>query len=100
MKRIAILFAVAAAIMLGVFQFARWRAENALLPRYCEDPRAVVALVGRILDDGGPEKGEKRRPYLIAAKLIFLEPQLPDEPTAAYLDRLQTRIEDRCAGRF
>ncbi len=100
MQRIAILFAVAGALMLGVFQFARWRAENALLARYCQDPGASVELVGRILDAGGPAPGERRRPYLIAARLLFVEPQRPGEPDAAYLARLRLRIAARCARGF
>lgn len=97
MRKIIIVFVVTAAVMLLVFQFAGWRAENALLPRYCENPRASIGYVRKILQDGGPSEGEKRRPYIIAAKLIFLVPQEAGETDEAYFIRIASRLDERCA---
>jgi len=100
MKRLLIVFAVTAITMVVIFRFADWRAENALLPRYCDDPRASIEYVRRIVEDGGPAQGEKRRPYIIAAKLIFLVPQEVDESEADWLLRIEGRVRERCARRY
>ena len=100
MKRLVIVFAVTLGVMLAIFRFAGWRAEHALLARYCAAPAATIGHVNEILEKGGPDAGEKRRPYIIAAKLIFLVPQESDEPLEAYLARLRQRIDTRCSQRF
>ncbi len=96
MRKLAVVFLVAGVVMVGVFRFAGWRAETALLPRFCEDPAGTIAIVRAILRDPDPTHGQKHRPYIIAAKLIFLVPQHPDEPETAYLDRLRGRIDESC----
>ena len=100
MKKLAAVFVVTALTMVLIFRFAGWRAENALLPRYCEDPRASIEHVRRIIEEGGPQQGEKRRPYIIAAKLLFLVPQEVDESNAAWLARIQRRLSERCGRAF
>lgn len=100
MKKLAAVFIVTALSMVLIFRFAGWRAENALLPRYCEDPGAAIEHVRRIMEDGGPQAGEKRRPYIIAAKLIFLVPQEVDESDAAWLARIEQRLGERCGVAF
>jgi len=100
MKKLFAVFAVTAITMVLIFRFAGWRAENALLPRYCEDPRASIEYVRRIVEDGGPQEGEKRRPYIIAAKLIFLVPQQADEPAEAWMGRIEQRLSERCAQQY
>ena len=92
--------AFAGVTMFAVFRFAGWYADNSALPRYCENPRATLALVSEILTDSDPAKAEKRRPYIIAAKLIFLVPQADGESIQDYLDRLNTEITSRCGQRF
>jgi len=83
--------------MVLVFRFAGWRAQSTLLPRFCNDPQATIGYVRKILASDDPANGEKRRPYIIAAKLIFLVPQQGDEPVPAYLDRLRDKIDSTCA---
>lgn len=100
MKKLLIVFAATAITMVIIFRFADWRAGNALLPRYCDDPHASIEYVRRIVEDGGPAEGEKRRPYIIAAKLIFLVPQEVDESEADWLARIEGRVRERCAARY
>ncbi len=88
--------AIAALTMTGVFRAAEWRADNVLLPRYCDDAQAAVALVGRILTSPEPAGFGSTRPYVVAAKLMFLIPRAPGEGTDTYLARLREHIEARC----
>lgn len=94
--RVAIVIGVAGLVMMGVFRIAGWYADTAALPRYCEDPRGALQRVGRILTESAPAGSEKRRPYIVAAKLIFLVPQEDEEKTPDYLERLNHEISARC----
>lgn len=96
MKRLMIVFVLAAVGMVLVFRFAGWYAHNSALPRFCEDPRATVGYVGKILVRDKPVGEDARRPYIIAAKLIFLVPQQDGETQGAYLLRLQDKISQTC----
>ena len=96
MRRILAVFAVTAIVMLFIFHSADWYANNAALPRYCENPRQTVEIVREIISSDTPGEGKKRRPYIIAAKLIFLIPQEEDEPLETYTKRLRTRISQAC----
>lgn len=96
MKRIFVVFALTAAIMLFIFNSADWYAKNAALPRYCEDPQQAVEIVREILTSDTPGEGQERRPYIVAAKLIFLVPQEEDEALDAYMIRLRVRISEAC----
>ena len=79
-----------------IFNSAQWYADNAALPRYCADPETTVELVAQILTSENPAGGDARRPYVIAAKLIFLVPRMDDEPLPSYMARLRTRIAETC----
>ena len=100
MKRILVVFALTAAIMLFIFNSADWYARNSALPRYCENPHQAVEIVQEILTSDTPGEGKERRPYIVAAKLIFLVPQQEDEPMDAYLIRLRDKISDACGVQF
>lgn len=97
MKKIVVVFLLAGGVMLGSFRFAGWYADNSALPRYCKDPGAAIARVRDILSSETPIGDRKRRPYLVAAKLIFLVPQQDGEGIDAYLNRLSGEINQRCA---
>jgi hypothetical protein len=86
---------VAAALML-VFRAAEWRSDQVLLPRYCDDPDAHLERVRRILTESDPAGEESRRPYIIAAKLMFLVPQETGESVEHYLTRLRRRLDATC----
>lgn len=83
--------------MLAVFRFAGWYADTSALPRYCEDPRGAIERVGEIISGDAPVGKQNRRPYLVAAKLIFLVPQKGAEPDPEYLTRLSRTISETCS---
>jgi len=94
--KIGAIFMITAGAMWMIFNSAQWYADNAALPRYCVDPETTVELVAQILTSENPAGDETRRPYVIAAKLIFLVPRTDDEPFPAYLTRLRKRIAETC----
>ena len=96
MTRIATGFIVLGGLLVLTFQAAQWYADNSLLPRYCENPERHLALVRQILNGDTPSGETSRRPYIIAAKIIYLVPRGPAEPMAAYLRRARMRIDDTC----
>jgi len=100
MRRIVIVFAVTALVMLFIFNSADWYASNSALPRYCENPQETVEIVREILTSDTPGEGKERRPYIVAAKLIFLVPQEEGEEMEAYMTRLRSRISQSCGVAF
>ncbi len=100
MRRILVVFALTAVVMLFIFNSADWYASNAALPRYCANPAQNIEIVREILTSDTPGEGKKRRPYIVAAKLIFLVPQQEDEPLEDYLVRLRIRISKSCGVTF
>jgi hypothetical protein len=100
MRRILIIFAITGIVMLFIFNSADWYAKNAALPRYCENPSQAVEIVEEILISETPGAGKKRRPYIVAAKLIFLVPQEENESIADYKMRLRDKISQACSVSF
>ncbi|NOX72134.1 MAG: hypothetical protein GXP03_00420 [Alphaproteobacteria bacterium] len=100
MRRIAVVFILTTLVMLFIFNSADWYARNSALPRYCEDPQQNIEIVREILTSATPGEGKKRRPYIVAAKLIFLVPQTEAETLDAYLVRLRQRISQSCGVAF
>lgn len=100
MHRILIVFGLTTAVMLFIFNSADWYANKSALPRFCENPSQAVAIVEKIMTIPTPTGGEKRRPYIIAAKLIFLVPRERDEAMPDYLVRLRRRISQSCGVAF
>jgi len=96
MIRIAVVFVFFAILLLFAFDRAERHAENVSLPRYCDDPDRHVRLVGEILSEENPAGDAARRPYVIAAKLIYIIPRHEGEVIGSYLDRLRQRIADSC----
>ena len=89
-------FAVVSAVMLAIFTSAQWYADNAALPRYCDDPGGTITRIQRILTKAAPVGNAEKRPYIIAAKLIFLVPRQQGEELDAYLKRLSDHINRAC----
>lgn len=100
MRRVVVVFIVTAVIMLFIFDSAGWYANNAAMPRYCEKPSETIEIVREILTTPNPSEGQEKRPYIVAAKLIFLEPQLEAESIDAYMLRLRDRISQACGTPF
>jgi hypothetical protein len=96
MRRILAVFFFTSVAMFLTFDAAEWYADNSALPRYCENPAQTVAHVREILTDPSPGAEKPKRPYVVAAKLIFLVPREDSEPLQSYLDRVQIRIVENC----
>jgi len=94
--RFAVIFVVVGAVLFGLFQGAEWRADNTALARYCDDPKAHIDRVVRIIEESEPVGDGERRTYIVAAKLLFLVPLGEGEKVANYRLRLLAQIEDRC----
>lgn len=77
--RLIVVFVIAGLALLMVFRFAEQHAETAALPRYCDSPSTHLEYVRDILTVARPAGDETRRPYIVAAKLIYLIPRRADE---------------------
>ncbi len=99
MKKILLVFAVTTAVLLLVFSAAEQYAERSAIPRYCTDQTGVIERVGIILTTGEPVGQASKRPFIVAAKLIFLVPQQSDENVTAYMERLRIHLIQTCIGR-
>ena len=82
--------------MLLISAWARWYGQQVSIPRYCEKPQSTLQHLEKVLREQHPAGDEPRRPYIIAAKLIFLLPRNSDEKLQAYLDRVRVYIQDTC----
>ncbi|HHI81744.1 MAG TPA: hypothetical protein ENJ99_01185 [Rhizobiales bacterium] len=96
MHRILIVFAVTAAVLWLTFYAAQKHADDSAVPRYCSDRAGVLARVEKILTSGKPVGNGSKRPYIIAAKLIFLVPQREGESVKDYIARLARHLDDVC----
>ena len=96
MTTVIVVFVITAMILISVFRGASWRAENELLPRYCDAPEKHLELVRQILTKETPAEGETRRPYLVAAKLIYIIPREDGESVDNYIARLNHEITRSC----
>jgi len=96
MKRILIVFAVTAVTLVSVFAGAEQYAEKSTVPRFCTNPSDVLEKVKLILTKKEPVGQGSKRPFIIAAKLIFLIPQKDNESTTDYIERLQRHLDKIC----
>jgi len=96
MHRIAIVFVVTAGVLWLVFGAAQQHADKTLVPRFCENPDEVIAKVELILTKKNPVGNSKKRPFIIAAKLIFLIPQMENEDVENYIARLRAHLDKTC----
>ncbi len=83
-------------VMFSVSMAIEWYSENVSLPRYCGDPQESLRYLEADLRDQRPAGDEPRKPYLIAAKLLFLVPRGSGESIDAYLDRVELEILRHC----
>jgi len=84
--------------LLGISLANQWYAQNVAMPRYCEDPVQTLERVQRLLTEKTPanDNFDSRRPYIIAAKILFLVPRTDSEDDSAYLLRIQQHLEQQC----
>jgi len=83
-------------VMLLISAWARSYSEHVSLPRYCDDPQSTLMYLEQVLHAPRPAGDGSRRPYIIAAKLLFLLPRKPEETESAYLARVRKHIGDTC----
>ena len=91
-----VVFVLAATVLSFAFHAAEWRAQNSLIPRYCDAPERHLAAVRRLLTQSKPVDAAGRRVYMIAAKLLFVVPRTQDETVDTYISRLRGRIAETC----
>ena len=82
--------------LLAVSALAQWYGRTVSLPRYCEDPAGALAHLERILAEDRPAGDGSRRPYVVAAKLLFLLPREADEDRGRYLERVRRHLRVQC----
>ncbi len=109
-------------IMLIISQSIKWYSTAVTLPRFCQDPESALHHLSDIIYKKSPITAEQsastiseqktghktaqksaqksareiRRPYIIAAKLIYLIPQHSNESDADYLHRVRQELSQRC----
>jgi hypothetical protein len=82
--------------LLAVSAYAQWYARSVSLPRYCEDPLGTLTYLERIVADERPAGEGATRPFVVAAKLLFLVPRGADEERSRYLERVRRHLEVHC----
>ncbi|RKZ36850.1 MAG: hypothetical protein DRQ49_07275 [Gammaproteobacteria bacterium] len=82
--------------LLSISFFSTRYAQQVTLPRYCDNPEQALYLLEEILTKERPAGDETRRPYIIAAKLLFLLPRQADEPISNYLNRVRQHLQKQC----
>jgi len=83
-------------MLLAISLWLRWYTGAVSMPRYCKNPSETLYYLEKVLTEERPAQEGSRRPYLIAAKLIYIIPQQRNEPVPDYLRRLETRITEQC----
>ncbi len=84
------------ALLLATSLYIQWYTRAVSLPRYCDDPAGTLVLLERVLTEKRPAGADARRPYLIAAKLVFLVPRESNEELGHYLARVHEHINETC----
>jgi hypothetical protein len=85
-------------IMLSISQAIQWYSTSITLPRFCHDPEKALHHLEEIINSSHltTNSRETRRPYIIAAKLIYLIPQQANETNEHYLYRVRIELSQRC----
>ncbi len=90
------LVAVVLTLLLLISVISQWYARSVTMPRYCGYPEDSIEYLERVLTKPRPAGDEPRRPYIVAARLMFLVPREGEEPLPAYLDRVRTHLREQC----
>ncbi|MCU7893044.1 MAG: hypothetical protein KZQ78_16165 [Candidatus Thiodiazotropha sp. (ex Ustalcina ferruginea)] len=83
-------------ILLSISMLAQWYGMNVTMPRYCQYPGDVIGRVQQVLNEKQPAGEGDRKPYIIAARLMYLVPRHSDETQDDYILRLQQHIDKQC----
>lgn len=90
------IIAAALAVIVTISMAAQWYGRSVGLPRYCADPEAALTDLQRVLDEPRPAGDGPRLRYIVAAKLLFLDPRQDGESEADYIFRLRHDIAEIC----
>ncbi|MBT4329686.1 MAG: hypothetical protein HOD58_07150 [Gammaproteobacteria bacterium] len=96
LRQVLPVVAITALLMLSVSSSIEWYSANVSLPRYCADPQQALHYLESNLRDQRPAGDVPRKPYLIAAKLLFLVPRTSEESIPDYLDRVELKLLEHC----
>lgn len=77
-------------------QWIAWYSKNVSLPRYCDNPKQTLGYLEKIINEEQPSGDEARKPYLIAAKILYLIPRQSNEPSDIYLNRIHNQLLSEC----
>ncbi|MDX2507728.1 MAG: hypothetical protein QNL62_25085 [Gammaproteobacteria bacterium] len=83
-------------IIVFISQAIKWYSHSVTLPRFCADPELALHHLEQIVSQRTPAGNASRRPYIIAAKLIYLVPQQANEPVKDYIHRVRSNLNQRC----
>ncbi|MCU7835890.1 MAG: hypothetical protein KZQ83_11650 [gamma proteobacterium symbiont of Taylorina sp.] len=90
-------------IILFISQAIQWYSRSVTLPRFCEDPQLSLHHLQEIITQQPPHVKiaelagrEARKPYIIAAKLIYIIPQKANESIEDYIHRVHQELSQRC----
>ncbi|MCW8884469.1 MAG: hypothetical protein OQK12_04320 [Motiliproteus sp.] len=90
------LVVVVIALFLLISLWTNSYTETNSIQRYCGVSDETIGYLGKVLTKKEPAGEEARRPYLIAAKLIFLIPQKSGESIDNYVARVKATIDSQC----
>ncbi len=90
------MFIVAGAIINISFRFAEWRSSDVLLPGYCYNAEQNLAVLKKIISEKKPAEDDALRPYIKAARLLYLVPREGTESVDEYIGRVRERIKKSC----
>ncbi len=96
MTGIIAVFVVAGVIISISFRFAEWRSNEVLLPGYCDGADGHIAVLKKIISEKNPAENRSLRPYIKAARLLYLVPRRGTEPVDEYLVRVSEEIKNSC----
>jgi len=82
--------------LLSISLLSHWYAQEVTLERYCDNPEQTLQFLQKILTQERPAGEETRRPYIIAAKLLFLVPRQSEEEIPKYLERVREQLREHC----
>jgi len=90
-----LILTITATLLLVPF-WSHWYSDHVSLPRYCKNPELSLQQLEQVLREKRPAGDGARKPYIIAAKLLFLIPQDSNESIPAYLSRVREMLRAQC----
>ncbi len=83
-------------LIFALSRWVSWYSEEVSMPRYCENPGQALSYLQKVINNEQPAGNEPRKPYLIAAKILYIIPQQSNEETEAYLNRVHNQLIQTC----